>query len=231
MKDEGENKNKEFQENSNRSEAFTNLNNGEIDEYQKYKINDETISSISFEEIDEKVNRLIKLKKENSSKFEEMKENNSRIEQEMREKGEKIKEKKSRIKQGCIQLTNYIIKKNKRKFWIKVKQKIEALLIIYKSLIWFEKLLAKIKLIYYKRCFVKILKRNKAKKNKKRKGNIKNGKKSEEKKLNSFSPKKENINNINNLNNINNINLIQKKYQNESFFKANIKLKKLELKK
>jgi hypothetical protein len=54
--------------------------------------------------------------------------------------------------------------------------------------------------------------------------------------LNAYSSKKEtknkrNIININNLNNINNISIIQKRYQNESVLKANIKLKKLEFKK
>ena len=54
--------------------------------------------------------------------------------------------------------------------------------------------------------------------------------------MNAYSSKKEtknkrNISNINNLNNINNISIIQKRYQNESVLKANIKLKKLEFKK
>jgi hypothetical protein len=86
----------------------------------------------------------------------------------MKEKGEKIKEKKSRLKQGCMQLSNFINIKNRRIFMNKFKQKNEALLIIYKSLIWFEKLYTKIKLKFNKRFFLKILKVNKTKRKKKK---------------------------------------------------------------
>jgi hypothetical protein len=80
------------------------------------------------------------------------------------------------------------------------------------------------------------LKVNKTKRKKKKSVKTKNGNKSEEKKLNAYYSKKKtknkrNISNINNLNNINNISIIQKRYQNESVLKANIKLKKLEFKK